>query len=45
MQLSNWQILGLGIVIGFYLSASIIGLLIHLVNKAEKQLGEVLGND
>lgn len=45
MQLSNWQIFGLGIVIGFYLAASIIGLVIHLVKKAEKELEEVLGND
>lgn len=45
MHLSNWQIFGLGIVIGMYLLATIAGFFIALTSKTMKELEEVLGND
>lgn len=45
MQLSNWQIFGLGIVIGLYLCASLFGMILVLTGKADRAIEEVLGND
>ena len=44
MQLNEWQIFGLGIVIGLYLFASLVGMILVLSGKADKVIDEVLGN-
>lgn len=45
MQLSNWQIFAIGIVIGVYLLATLAGFFIALTTKTMRELEEVLGND
>jgi hypothetical protein len=45
MWLSNWQIFGLGVVIGMYLLASLAGIAFVLTGKADKVIDEVLSND
>jgi len=45
MQLSNWQIFGLGIVIGMYLLASLVGVVLVLTKKAERAIEEVFSNE
>lgn len=45
MWLNSWQIFGLGVFIGMYLFASLVGMFLVLTGKADKVIDEVLGND